>query len=746
MKQFTLFLLAFMALAGVVCAQQHFVPVAATGLPYSICVDNALIDGIPLVDGDEIGVFDEDLCVGAREFEYRFPLETLAITAWEADPDLTLPGFTSGNRIRFHIWDESTDTEYEAVVQVFTDGRGNGRFGYDGLTQAQITAIIPENGIDLVVEPRRMDFGRVYYFQTVTYPVFIRNIGEVTRTLISAETSDGPFTVTNVDHLPIEPGEEIELDVELAVNYGDEMEQGRLTLTSDDPVEPIVELDLSAEVREPWNHFDPVELTEQSYSIVVDDAAIGGYTMVNHDEIGIFDGDLCVGARIVGIEDFPITILTWEGDLDNPGFELGHTIRYLLWSHRVDIEVEADAEYLNGHGDGTFGAGEFAEVNLTAMIRMTRNVQGRRFEMISLTINPANPDVPWIFRTLRDLMIVYADNGGIYIPRLINTIGNFDVHEAYQVFCQQDNQWVVEGNWLDPNMEFNLFGNRWNWLGYPFWGEIPIIVALTEIADHVEIVQNDAGGIWIPRYHLNTIGMMETGEGYFVFLYQNVTFHYHEDGVKTVTDNEVWEIPEVADAPTPTGMPYAVLVHFTDGLLARNPATVEIYDGNLKVGKAIVLEDHDLTPVIAWQGSPEYDLPGFTPGHSILVKVLEQDGSTLVSLNSATKFGEDGYAEITLDTSSLIIPTEFTVSSAYPNPFNPTITVPFGIPGYGNVTISVFNLLGQQVYKTERTYEAGSHHFEFDASKSGSELVSGIYFLQIRYKDQTMTQKVMLLK
>lgn len=86
------------------------------------------------------------------------------------------------------------------------------------------------------------------------------------------------------------------------------------------------------------------------------------------------------------------------------------------------------------------------------------------------------------------------------------------------------------------------------------------------------------------------------------------------------------------------------------------------------------------------------------------------------------------------------------LEQGYPNPFNPSITVPFAVPATGDVTFAVYNVIGQQVFSQTRTFDAGNHRFLFDARQSGAELVSGVYFLQVQYNGQVEMQKVLLLK
>ncbi|MFH0734930.1 MAG: T9SS type A sorting domain-containing protein [bacterium] len=74
------------------------------------------------------------------------------------------------------------------------------------------------------------------------------------------------------------------------------------------------------------------------------------------------------------------------------------------------------------------------------------------------------------------------------------------------------------------------------------------------------------------------------------------------------------------------------------------------------------------------------------------------------------------------------VPAEFAISQNYPNPFNPSTTITFAVPVESNVTISLFNTLGQQVASiVDGNFTAGSHVLNFNASA----LSSGIYFYTI---------------
>ncbi len=118
-------------------AQEHFDPVQPTGMPYAVIVDSALYNGLLLGEGDELGLFDGDLCVGADLAPTTRDDWPVNVTAWRADPGHGMPGYTHGHTIIFKVYDQSSGVEAiaEATLEV-----GNGLFGYNPYTLAWLQA------------------------------------------------------------------------------------------------------------------------------------------------------------------------------------------------------------------------------------------------------------------------------------------------------------------------------------------------------------------------------------------------------------------------------------------------------------------------------------------------------------------------------------------------------------------------------------------------------------------------------
>jgi hypothetical protein len=89
------------------------------------------------------------------------------------------------------------------------------------------------------------------------------------------------------------------------------------------------------------------------------------------------------------------------------------------------------------------------------------------------------------------------------------------------------------------------------------------------------------------------------------------------------------------------------------------------------------------------------------------------------------------------------VPAEFSLLQNYPNPFNPSTTITFTLAGEGNVTLTVYDVMGREAASLLSGRMAqGKHSVMFDAST----LSSGIYFYKLTAGGKSLTRKLMLIK
>ena len=124
-----------------------------------------------------------------------------------------------------------------------------------------------------------------------------------------------------------------------------------------------------------------------------------------------------------------------------------------------------------------------------------------------------------------------------------------------------------------------------------------------------------------------------------------------------------------------------------------------------------------------------------------LMVVLPEEGSLFTSTGEYTideviAANAEGYIETSM-------PVSFNLSDAYPNPFNPSTNLDIELSYESNVSVMVYNVMGQMVSVLhDGNMSAGMHSITWDAS----DLSSGMYIIKAEVANEVTSQKVMLVK
>lgn len=117
------------------------------------------------------------------------------------------------------------------------------------------------------------------------------------------------------------------------------------------------------------------------------------------------------------------------------------------------------------------------------------------------------------------------------------------------------------------------------------------------------------------------------------------------------------------------------------------------------------------------------------------LKQIDLDGtihySDGIRLNVVTSVAEIG------------LPTVFSLSQNYPNPWNPTTTIRYGLPYSSFVTLTVYNTLGQEVVQLVNEQQQPGY---YEAVLRGDKLASGVYFYRLNAGNFSSVKKLLLLK
>ena len=110
--------------------------------------------------------------------------------------------------------------------------------------------------------------------------------------------------------------------------------------------------------------------------------------------------------------------------------------------------------------------------------------------------------------------------------------------------------------------------------------------------------------------------------------------------------------------------------------------------------------------------------------------------------------GDLAQVALAVDDILSMIPEELSLDGNYPNPFNPVTTIRFGLPEPRQVSLTVMNMLGQEVLTLVNGWQdLGYHEVRWlGLDRSGVPVASGVYFAVLRDGNLVRVEKMMLLK
>ena len=89
------------------------------------------------------------------------------------------------------------------------------------------------------------------------------------------------------------------------------------------------------------------------------------------------------------------------------------------------------------------------------------------------------------------------------------------------------------------------------------------------------------------------------------------------------------------------------------------------------------------------------------------------------------------------------LPTEVSLSNAYPNPFNPVTTLTYDVPSDMNVSMGIYDVRGRLVEELVNDMrEQGRYEITWNADQHSS----GVYMIKMTAGTAVKVQKVMLVK
>ncbi|MFH0988474.1 MAG: cohesin domain-containing protein [bacterium] len=490
------------------------------------------------------------------------------------------------------------------------------------------------------------------------------------------------------------------------------------------------------------------------------------------DAVGVFfsrnDSLICAGSSLWQ-EGQNIAITAW-GDNDQTtmkdGFNEGELICFKIWDGRAGKEYFAKVAYQSGPGVNYQTNGIYALSSLVGFTNVAHSIvlpQG--WNMISSFVTPKDSTLDSLYAKIKSRIVIMKNGPGqVFWPTFtINTIGKWKSYHGYQLYMNSRDTVTITGDEINPQQYPMSLPQGWNMISYLRNSPMRSDSALSTISSKLVIAKNGAGQVYWPAFSINTIGSMKPGQGYQMYLSSVGTLTYPANAAlapptlltKTVLTENSSTIPE----PTKYRVEYsntgssAILI--IEGSGVKEEEEIGVWTQKKKlVGSGVVTNGKALVTVWGDDEMTEEVKEGVGEGETLVLTAWSGkertlkigtlvNGLTNTSEVKVLQYNKDRVWIARIEEEVGAIPREFVLDQNFPNPFNPSTTIGYGLPKDAKVTLEIYDVLGRRVTTLVNSEQkAGYYSVQFQ----NRALVSGIYFYTIVAGEFKSTKKFALIK
>jgi len=363
----------------------------------------------------------------------------------------------------------------------------------------------------------------------------------------------------------------------------------------------------------------------------------------------------------------------------------------------------------------------------------------------------------------------------MYVPGYgwAGTLDSVTNQSMYLFRMENEDTLEFVGYAVDVELDTIDILNGWNWIGYTPQVNYPVDYALQSLPSTTgDLIKSQFGycqfveGIgWI-----GSLTYMNPDLGYMLKAYYpgQLTYPFYDQPMARTMAEADFETKLTDTSPEWTVIPqdYEFSMNITGQLLTHDSLSTDPYD---MVGAFVNDEcrgiaqpvyidglNQHLVFMTVYSNVGEAELIEFRTFNADMEEILYVPETVDFAANGVVgdpsepftwnarylKIGDEGF-----------IPDKFSLAQNYPNPFNPVTTIAYGIPEASDVTITIYNIMGQQVATLIQEEQTPGYYFVRWNSRNdyGVPVSAGIYLYQIRAVGNNgesflKTKKLVLLK
>jgi hypothetical protein len=484
------------------------------------------------------------------------------------------------------------------------------------------------------------------------------------------------------------------------------------------------------------------------------------------DEIGVFDGDVCVGygkvIQTIGTENL-LNIVVSRDDGSGNGFTSGNEVSYIVWDCSASAEypvnnIQCFNNQLTPIVCTTFAPGATTFVSLSGVtldIQQVALIGG--WNIMSLLVKPLNENLLDILLPLIEagkLKKVMDEEGntiedwGVF-GSWKNNIGDLINTEGYKISLTSPAILEVAGVPVQFPYDIEL-NTGWNIISWPAFNEQDGADVFQELIDSGKLKKvMDETGKTIEDWGVfggwkNIIGNFKPGEGYKVNVTSACTLIINENGTKsTGITTELIASSHFIPVFQGNGIDHmnVNLVNLAKSGIMEGDE-IGIFDGDVCVGSAKISIHPSIEngfsislPVSASDNTEVKN--GFTNGNIISLR-LYRNGihypMALIPLNKNKAVFEKGsslFAQIDLATGLSEMKNNLEVK-CYPNPFIEKVTIEILLIEKQKIDVNVYDIKGALIRNLYANKAEGKVTLYWDGkNQKGIKMVTGTFFIKV---------------
>jgi Zn-dependent metalloprotease/Leucine-rich repeat (LRR) protein len=520
-------------------------------------------------------------------------------------------------------------------------------------------------------------------------------------------------------------------------------------------------------------------------------AKIDGVNMQPGDEIGIFDGNICVGAGVLTevLDTFNFLVIQVSADDDQTpeidGYTTGNTASFKLWDDSEVRELNhVNINYVEGNN--IFNPDNTSPVyHINGFFTLDQSIAlTSGWNIFSLYAAPEDSAMLSIVQPLINggsLIKVQNEAGKAieYITplhRWVDKIGKWQSTEGYKIRVNTNTTLNVTGTPIDLPIAIPLTSG-WNIAGYPVSSSQDAMDAFNQLITNGSLVkvQNEGGKAieYITPLHrwVDKIDTLVPDEGYKVRVNKNDVLTINDAvvtgfagsstaGSSTDIESISGKAGHFSTCWSGNGLDQMNLYFMLKNAGLQAGDEIGIFDADLCVGAGIVADpEAEFISLIASSDDPSTtEKDGFTEGNKLQLKVWKANANKVETLNNIQYLDDTKNLFEAMGTvfsvvnSSTIGVEDFSgrltcLGNCYPNPFSHSTHVPFTIAEETEVDLAVYDMLGQRLnVLIHATMSPGNYSIEWVGNlNNGGKVRPGVYFIKMVADNHVLTQPIELI-